>query len=441
VHVGSLPPDDVTIGRSGISIGAVMDSVAEKAGSALVLLGSETAQVSMGHGVVSGYLPDDIPQGVTVVTGSTNALSAALTRGFLVPGRPVADVLEGAEDDLIGYGYQPRFGSFLPEVAVVTPTGPSEAERAVWRRATQRGNVVSYETYLSRYPDGYFREEAEAQLAALQRSPEALAAAEEAGLGLSRDARRAIQRNLTILGFDTRGVDGLFGRGTRGAIKGWQSATGLDNTGFLTGNQISRLQIAADVRSAELEEEAKRRQEARDREDSQYWRDTGRGETERGLRQYVENYPDGLFAGIANERLAALNAERQASAERVEREMWASVTEANTTKAYQSYLERYENGVFAPEAKARLGQLEAQEQNRLNAQGGLAEENRVVGNPITRLLVERRLQQLGLDTGKADGKFDQQTRRAIRRYQRARDLPISGFVTQQTLVRLLAGGG
>ena len=59
-------------------------------------------------------------------------------------------------------------------------------------------------------------------------------------------------------------------------------------------------------------------------------------------------------------------------------------------------------------------------------------------NPIVRSLVEQRLAHLNLDPGPTDGVFDDNTRRAIRRYQQARNLPATGYLSQQTLVRLLA---
>jgi len=63
----------------------------------------------------------------------------------------------------------------------------------------------------------------------------------EAVLNLSRDQRRAVQSGLTRRGFNTRGVDGIFGRGTRNAIAGWQRANDLNATGYLTGAQFERL--------------------------------------------------------------------------------------------------------------------------------------------------------------------------------------------------------
>ena len=50
-----------------------------------------------------------------------------------------------------------------------------------------------------------------------------------------------MQAGLTRRGFDTRGVDGVFGRGTRNAIAAWQQANDLTPTGYLTGNQFERL--------------------------------------------------------------------------------------------------------------------------------------------------------------------------------------------------------
>ncbi len=83
--------------------------------------------------------------------------------------------------------------------------------------------------------------------------------------------------------------------------------------------------------------------------------------------------------------------------------------------------------------------LRGDSQQEAQLEAARAEEARVAANPITRLLVERRLQQLGLEPGAVDGRFDDDTRKAIRNYQRARDLPATGFVSQATLVRMLAG--
>ena len=85
--------------------------------------------------------------------------------------------------------------------------------------------------------------EREAQLAALtQQQPEADPAEEaELALNLNRNDRKELQAALTALGFDTKGVDGFFGPGTRAAIKGYQATKGAEQTGFLTASLASEL--------------------------------------------------------------------------------------------------------------------------------------------------------------------------------------------------------
>jgi len=53
-------------------------------------------------------------------------------------------------------------------------------------------------------------------------------------------------------------------------------------------------------------------------------------------------------------------------------------------------------------------------------------------------LIEGKLASLGLDPGDADGDFTDDTRRALRTYQRDRGLAETGFLDQATVSRLLA---
>lgn len=53
--------------------------------------------------------------------------------------------------------------------------------------------------------------------------------------------RFEVQRRLTLAGYDTRGVDGIFGKGTRAAISSWQRARRWPVTGQLTEEQFGRL--------------------------------------------------------------------------------------------------------------------------------------------------------------------------------------------------------
>ncbi|MDG1861877.1 MAG: peptidoglycan-binding domain-containing protein [Yoonia sp.] len=56
---------------------------------------------------------------------------------------------------------------------------------------------------------------------------------------------------------------------------------------------------------------------------------------------------------------------------------------------------------------------------------------------MTRRLIESRLTALGFEAGPVDGEFDGRTRRAIRQFQRSRNLDPTGYVNQAAVVQLL----
>jgi hypothetical protein len=67
----------------------------------------------------------------------------------------------------------------------------------------------------------------------------------ENDLELTRDTRREIQRRLTLIGYDTKGVDGSLGKNSRKAIIEWQIASELLPTGYLNDSQLSALKRAS----------------------------------------------------------------------------------------------------------------------------------------------------------------------------------------------------
>ena len=70
-------------------------------------------------------------------------------------------------------------------------------------------------------------------------TPELGTKSSEALMGLTREDRNEIQRRLTLMNYDTRGVDGTFGPGSRGALKAWQRDSGIPISGFLNLNQLA----------------------------------------------------------------------------------------------------------------------------------------------------------------------------------------------------------
>lgn len=69
----------------------------------------------------------------------------------------------------------------------------------------------------------------------------------EAALSLNRDARQRVQLALTLLGHNTRGTDGSFGKNTRKAIGEYQVASALGATGYLDQATYQRLMSDAAI--------------------------------------------------------------------------------------------------------------------------------------------------------------------------------------------------
>ena len=60
-------------------------------------------------------------------------------------------------------------------------------------------------------------------------------------LNLDRSARRRIQAGLSAAGFEPGPADGVFGAGTRDAIRAWQEARGVPATGYLGAVEVGEL--------------------------------------------------------------------------------------------------------------------------------------------------------------------------------------------------------
>jgi peptidoglycan hydrolase-like protein with peptidoglycan-binding domain len=238
----------------------------------------------------------------------------------------------------------------------------------------------------------------------------------EAALGLSRTERRRIQQDLTDLGFNTRGIDGLFGAGTRSAIESWQRRNRLVRTGFLTSDQVALLRSQGD--SARIEIQAN---------DRRFWAETGADGSERGLRLYLQRYPNGLFANRARAEIARLTTVTDEQA-------WAQAAQLDTEAAYRQYLRDFPNGIYKEFARSRIGVVPDNVENDAKRV-----EDSLRLNPVSRLLIEQRVADLGYRTGPRDGNFDLATRQAFRGYQRDRNLPVTGYVTADMIRRLLLG--
>ncbi len=434
-------PDLVTVGAQGIALATVLDVAATQAGGAVVLLGTEARRLPLGPGLVPGIGAVDVPQGVTLITGDAARIADFAARSLAGRGQSLPALLSAAPD-LAAQGFLSTLVPFRPAdpaAPPVTPQGP-DAESIFWQSTREQGTPEAFDAYLKRYPAGRFADLARTEAARIRAEPGREARLGEEALILSRDDRRAIQRALSLLEYNPRGIDGLFGAGSRTAIAAWQKANAQPATSYLTRNQVVALLDQADRRAAELEAAADLRRAEQQRQDQLYWNQTGAAGDEVGLRAYLKRFPDGIFAELATDRLAVIEAALTAQAAAKDRAAWTTAEAGDTIASYRDYLAAFPKGAFAAEARARIGALQDDAAGDSDRARWQATEDALSLSDLARSLIEGRLDALDLRPGPADGVFDDQTRRAIRRFQTARELDVTGYLDQRTMVSLLADG-
>lgn len=447
-------PDLFSVQDMGLSLDSVLQILASRPGKAVLLLGTaDRDDLDLSDsGLQAGVGAMNVPQGVTVLRTSPSIAASTLEGPLTEPEAEIGQRLL-INPSMFSDGYLPVDWVLMPaEVEVETPdpvadpepdTGPTtaelNAEAALWDRATAEDTAEAYRAYVTRYPEGRFVDEAETQIEAILAEPNRAARLTEEALSLTRAQRREVQANLTLLNYNTRGVDGIFGPGSRGAITNWQQSNGFPQTSYLTRDQINLMEAQAARRQAEIEAEEARevaRAEARDRA---YWSETGAIGDEPGYRAYLDRYPDGLFSNIAKARLGTIEDNRRAEAEAADRAAWAQAENLDTVAGYQNYLAAYPSGVFAAEARTRIDDLNAPQISDAQVAQARAEEQSLRLSGVRAQLLELRLRDLGYNPGRLDGVIDGNTRNAIVAYQEAEGVTPTGYVDRATAVGLMTG--
>ena len=272
------------------------------------------ARVRSGSGTLIGYAtaPDDV---AADGEGRHSPFTEALLAHIETPGLSVNDMfgeVSGAvsratggkqvswSHSSLGRFYLASAAAPLPKDTGTTAAGgtppPSSGDAARAYEAAERVHTVgAYRAFIRRFPGTFEAELARAQIAKLEKPPLVVAGGDaveeeppaapspeevEKELGLGLEQRRLVQMGLTAEGQDPGHADGLFGGRTRGALRSWQRARGLEATGYLTREQ-------GEVLAALGREESERRRAQAERKEREA-AERRRAEAERKARKAEE---------------------------------------------------------------------------------------------------------------------------------------------------------
>ena len=138
-----------------------------------------------------------------------------------------------------------------------------------------------------------------------------------------------------------------------------------------------------------------------------------------------------------------------APASDMELEFWRSVKDSRKVEELNAYVTNYPNGAFKPLALTRIAKLQGRDtspdatRNLTVDTSSLSDEADQVAEDQIRLDrgnrrdVQRRLTKLGFDVH-VNGKFDDETRNVIKRWQAARGYPSTGFLNRAQHTALIS---
>jgi hypothetical protein len=139
--------------------------------------------------------------------------------------------------------------------------------------------------------------------------------------------------------------------------------------------------------------------------------------------------------------IEASNTPAAGPASEVELEFWRSIKDSNKVEELNAYLTNYPNGTFKPIALTRIASLQdgpstatrnlttgsGLDPATFSEEGTQVTEDMLSLHKMQRRDVQRRLTGLGFDV-KPTGKFDEETRNVLSRWQAARGYPKTGYL-------------
>lgn len=292
-----------------------------------------------------------------------------------------------------------------------------ELDKNAYLAAQEANTAAAYRDYLAKFPKGVYRGNALRALERLGASAETSSAAEaEARLRITYAQRVAVQRELTRLGYSTRGTDGVWGRNTRTAIATWQRDRGDKVTGYVTEAQLKLLLRGAVVTPPDDDDDV------------------------------VGTSPVAVEAALKLTRTQRVEIQRQLSDlgfdAGVADGLWGAKTRA-AIKSWQLANRQTQTGyVTASQVRLIRQQAGSAAPSPGTDDEAALEESLLELTRTERVDLQRRLTRLGYNTLRTDGTFGPATRRAIGEWQRDEGLAVTGYLTadQVRQIRRDTGG-
>jgi len=168
--------------------------------------------------------------------------------------------------------------------------------------------------------------------------------------------------------------------------------------------------------------------------------------TPEALEDFLKQYPDGLFSGIAHDTLQTLAKGKTEPATTLDDVFWETVRDSVMSDDFQLYLDSFPNGTHRDLAQARIDALK----QAAAIQGYVMEDGQTLSsreslrraalekiNELPVMFVQYGLIALGFPIADPSGIIDTQTRRAIRAYQASIGATQTGDLTPRQTVDLV----
>lgn len=169
--------------------------------------------------------------------------------------------------------------------------------------------------------------------------------------------------------------------------------------------------------------------------------------SEEKWKSFIDQYPGGIFADLAREQLEKLRADISQNAISLEEILWRSIRASRSAGDFRSFLLHYPDGKFADLAKDRLAATERADEITKSLLGeattddtksvALEREVKAKVDQVPTQFIQYGLIALGHQIDDVSGVIDPPTRAAIRNYQATIGVPQTGLLSPQEIVDLI----